>query len=246
MHVLLPPSETKRDGGVEGSAPDLGALGFAALNPARRSMLAAVRSLSSNRVKAAAALKLGPTQLFEVDRNRALRHSPVMAAMDRYTGVLYEALDAPTLPAAARGFAQAHLVIHSAIFGLMRATDPIPAYRLSHDPRVPAHPLGRTWRAGLTGELAQLSGLILDLRSESYVVLGPAPDHALFLRVVTEAGDGTRRALNHFNKKGKGEFVRALLLAGIDHPDADSLLRWAKAAGIRLERGTEGDVELVV
>ncbi|GAA3747702.1 peroxide stress protein YaaA [Leifsonia bigeumensis] len=246
MHVLLPPSETKRDGGVEGTALDLGALGFPALNPVRRSMLAAVRSLSSNRRKAAAALKLGATQLFEIDRNRALRHSPVMAAMDRYTGVLYEALDAASLPAAARSLAATSVVVHSALFGLVRATDPIPAYRLSHDSRLPGHPLGRTWRAGLAGELAHLPGLILDLRSESYAVLGPAPEHSLFLRVVTEEGGGARRALNHFNKKGKGEFVRALLLAEVDHPDADSLLRWAAATGIRLERGEPGELQLVV
>jgi cytoplasmic iron level regulating protein YaaA (DUF328/UPF0246 family) len=209
-------------------------------------MLAAVRSVSSNRRTAAAALKLGGTQLFEIDRNRALRHSPVMAAMDRYTGVLYEALDAGSLPAASREFAGFGVIIHSALFGLVRATDPIPAYRLSHDSRLPGHPLGRTWRAVLTSELARLPGLILDLRSESYVALGPAPGTSLFLRVVTEEGGGARRALNHFNKKGKGEFVRALLLSGIDHPDVDSLLRWASATGIRLERGTEGELELVV
>ena len=58
MHVLLPPSETKRDGGAEGSVLDLAELAFARLNPTRRAMLAAVRSLSSNRAVAAAALGL--------------------------------------------------------------------------------------------------------------------------------------------------------------------------------------------
>src|SRR5690606_5399876 len=100
---------------------------------------------------------------FEVDRNRALRHSPVMAAMDRYTGVLYEALDAPSLSATARAFASHHVVIQSALFGLLGAADPIPVYRLSHDSRVPGHPLGRTWREPIAHALANLPGLILDL-----------------------------------------------------------------------------------
>ena len=251
MHVLLPPSETKRDGGADGSALDIGALGYRSLNPVRRRMLAAVRTLSRNRETAAAALKLGATQSFEIDRNRALRHSPVMAAMDRYTGVLYEALDSPTLPAAARAFAGEHLVIQSALFGLLGAADPIPAYRLSHYSRVPGHPLGRTWREPIADELARMPGLILDLRSESYAALGPAPTSAWFFRVVTEEPVGTesggaRRALNHFNKKGKGEFVRALLEAGVDHPDVDSLVGWALSAGIRLETGAPGELELVV
>jgi cytoplasmic iron level regulating protein YaaA (DUF328/UPF0246 family) len=246
VHLLLPPSETKRDGGVEGSALDLAALGFPALNPARRSLLAGLRTLSQNRARAAAALGLGPTQSFEIDRNRALRRSPVMAAIDRYTGVLYEALDAPSLPADARELAGSSVLVHSALFGLLRALDAIPAYRLSHDSRVPGHPLGRTWRALVSGELARLDGLVLDLRSEGYTALGPTPEGAWFLRVVTEDAGGVRRALNHFNKKGKGEFVRALLMAGADHPDLASLLGWARGAGIRLEPGVEGELQLVV
>jgi len=63
---------------------------------------------------------------------------------------------------------------------------------------------------------------------------------------VTEGDDGRWRALNHFNKKGKGEFVRAILLAGIDHPDATSLIAWAATGGIRLEFGAPGELDLVV
>ena len=246
MHILLPPSETKRDGGAEGSALSLERLGFGALNPQRRRILAALRTLARNRANAAEALHLGATQLFEVERNRAIRRSPVLAAMDRYAGVLYEALEPHTLATPARTFAADRVVIHSALFGLLGAADPIPAYRLSQDSRLPGISLGRAWREPVSRELASLKGLILDLRSESYVALGHAPEGARFLRVVTEGPDGTRRALNHFNKKGKGEFVRALLLAGIDHPDDDSLLRWAKAGGIRLERGEPGELQLVV
>ena len=66
------------------------------------------------------------------------------------------------------------------------------------------------------------------------------------MRVVSEDGDGRKRALNHFNKKGKGAFARRLLLAGIVHPDIASLLEWAAAEGIRLESGARGELDLVV
>jgi hypothetical protein len=68
----------------------------------------------------------------------------------------------------------------------------------------------------------------------------------VYVRVVAEGDDGRRRALNHFNKKGKGAFARRVLLAGIDHPDVASLLAWASHEGIRLERGSPGELELVV
>jgi uncharacterized protein len=66
------------------------------------------------------------------------------------------------------------------------------------------------------------------------------------VRVVSADGDGRKRALNHFNKKGKGAFTRRLLLAGIDHPDVTSLLAWASADGVRLEPGVPGELDLVV
>ena len=88
-----------------------------------------------------AALKLGRTQASEVDRNRALTSSPTMPALDRYTGVLYDALDAPTLAPAAREFAGRHVLWHSARFGPVGALDLVPAYRLSHDSRLTGHPL---------------------------------------------------------------------------------------------------------
>lgn len=246
MHILLPPSESKRDGGVEGTALDLQALSFAGLNPTRRSVLAAVRALSSNRAHAASALGLSVSQYFEVDRNRAIRRAPVMPAIDRYSGVLYDALDAATLPPSAREFAAGHVVIHSAMFGLLGGLDPIPAYRLSHDSRLPKLPLKRAWRDAVSGELGKLMGFIVDLRSEAYVALGAAPASSVFLRVVSVDANGTRRALNHFNKKAKGELLRELLLAQIVHPDAASLTEWAIGRGIQLVSGDPGELQLVV
>lgn len=248
MLVILPPSETKRVGGPEGSALDLGALGFPELTPARRKTLAAAKALSRNLQTAAVALRLGPESAAEAVRNRTLTTAPVLPAIDRYDGVLFDELDAASLPADARRFAGEHVAIGSALFGLSRALDPIPAYRLSHDSRLPGTTLRRIWRDPLTAALGRVPGLILDLRSEGYADLGPRPERAdaVYLRVVSDDGGGRRRALNHFNKHGKGAFTRALLLAGIDHPDVASLLAWASSRGIRLEPGAPGELDLVV
>lgn len=248
MLVLLPPSETKRDGGVEGSSLDLGALSFAELTPVRTRVLSAVRALSASRRRSLGALGLSEAQSFEVDRNRALRSSPVMPAIERYTGVLFDAIDWHTVPDAAREWARHHVAIHSALFGVLRAGDPIPAYRLSHDSRlvVRERSLKRTWAVAVGSALAATGEFVLDLRSEGYVGMGRAPAGSYFVRVVTEGADGVRRALNHFNKKGKGEFVRALMLAGHDHDSVESLLAWAADAGWRLGHGAPGELDLVV
>lgn len=248
MLILLPPSETKRDGGAEGSTLELSTLSFPALLPARRAVGADLRKLSTNLKTMASALKLGEGQKHELLRNRAVRTSPTMPAIDRYTGVLYDALDTASLSAAAREFAFRNVAVHSALFGLVAAGDRIPAYRLSHDSRLPSLSLKKAWREPIARELAEHDGLVLDLRSEAYVTLGPAPagDNSYFLRVVAEGEDGKKRALNHLNKRGKGEFVRALVQSGIDHPNVDSLLTWAAEHGIDLAPGIDGELELTV
>jgi cytoplasmic iron level regulating protein YaaA (DUF328/UPF0246 family) len=247
MLIILPPSETKRDGGDPARPLSLDSLSFAQLRKPRERALSAMRRLARNR-GAGAALRLGPTQARELERNKQIESGPTMAAIERFEGVLYEGLDVSTLAPAARAFAHDHLVIASALFGLVGPDDPIPAYRLSPDSRLPGTPLKALWSAPVADVLAAASGMILDLRSEAYVALGPAPrrEESWYLRVVSEGADGRRRALNHFNKKGKGEFVRAMLRAGVDHPDIASLIDWAARAGIRLERGAPGELDLVV
>src|SRR6187455_2479350 len=133
MRLLLPPSETKRDGG-DGGPVDLELLALPELNDARRELMDA---LAADHDVAMRALKLGPRQSAEVERNRRLHDAPSMPAIDRYTGVLFDALDARTLSAEARSYAADTVMVHSALFGLIGALDPIPAYRLSHDSRIP-------------------------------------------------------------------------------------------------------------
>lgn len=237
MLILLPPSETKRDGG-DGAPLELSGLAFAPLAPVRRELVDALVELAADTDASVAALKLGRTQLFEVERNRLLPSAGTMPVIDRYTGVLYDALDAASLSPEARAFAHRHLVVHSALLGPVAALDGVPAYRMSHDSKLPSLSLKKHWGARIAEQLAPLPGVLLDLRSEAYTALGPLPvrEGTAYLRVLSEGADGQKRALNHFNKKSKGEFTRTLLKAGIDFASIDELLDWAPSAGLRLQR----------
>jgi cytoplasmic iron level regulating protein YaaA (DUF328/UPF0246 family) len=208
----------------------------------------AVRALAKDPDAMAAALKLGPRQRPEIDRNRALTTSPTLPTIDRYTGVLFDALQADTLPDTARERAGQVVAVHSALFGLTRGLDPIPAYRLSADSRLPGLGLREHWAAAIAKELRSASGLILDLRSEGYAALGPAPERtdSVYLRVLGRGPDGTVRAINHFNKHAKGELTRALLLTPELPDTVDDLLAWAPGAGFSLSRLSPAELALTV
>lgn len=254
MLILLPPSETKRDGGEGAPLEQLlaeSALSFPELNAIRKRVVAATVSLARKPKVCAEVLKLSPKQMGEVDRNKAVKTSPTMPAIDRYTGVLYDGLAAMNLDEQARGFLAENVMIQSALLGLVKALEPIPAYRLSFDSKLPALAAGslkKAWaEAGskvLAKKLNAEPQLVLDLRSEGYSALAPlAPaENTVYLRVVTKGENGQLRALNHFNKKGKGEFVRALAKDAANTSGISSvgeLVAWGKTKNLILEPGAE-------
>jgi len=238
MLVLLPPSETKRPGGVGGPlAP--GTLALPELDGTRMRVRDALVALSADPDAAARVLKLGPKQRGEVEVNAALPQAPTLPAVDRYTGVLFDALDAATLDAAARRWLGAHVMIHSAPFGPVGALDPIPAYRLGAAASLPGLPsLRALWAQPVTTALAGMERpFVLDLRSEAYVGLGPLPGSvpSAYVRVVTDGADGAVRALNHFNKHAKGALVRELAEGRPRVRTLSGLAGWLRERGHRVE-----------
>lgn len=247
MLILLPPSETKRPGG-RGRPLDEASLALPVLAAQRRSVVDALVALSADEDAAARVLKLGATQRGEIEVNARLRESPTMAAVDRYTGVLFDALDAASLPAPARRWLGTHVRVHSAPFGPVGALDPIPAYRLGAAASLPGlPPLKRLWADAVTAALAaEAPRFVLDLRSEAYVALGPVPQAvpSAYVRVVAEADGGAVRALNHFNKHAKGALVRQLAESRPRIASRAAFVSWADASGLRVRDGSAGELEL--
>lgn len=214
MLILLPPSEGKTEPS-DGPALELDALTSPSLTPTRRRVLdALVRVCEGNATRAAKRLGLGPTQLDELARNAALRTAPTARADTVYTGVLYAAWDPATLAKPARIFADQHVATASALFGVVRAGDLIPAYRLSAGVELPRlGPVAALWRKPLGPALDELTGggLLVDLRSGAYVNLhrpaGDLAERTATIRVLNEV-DGVRKVVSHFNKATKGAIVR--------------------------------------
>ena len=161
-----------------------------------------------------------------------------MPAIDRYTGVLYDALDIGSLKRAAASRARARLAVGSALFGLLRADDLIPAYRLSAGSKLPGRPtLATRWRPALEPVLARIAEgeLVVDLRSGSYAALGKVSG-AVSVDVVAEYADGRRTVVSHFNKAHKGRLARALATTRSEPGDAAAVAAVARRAEMRVER----------
>jgi uncharacterized protein len=187
-------------------------------------------------------LGLSPSQDHEIGRNAALYEAPTLPAINRYTGVLYDALDIGSLRGTANSRARARLAVGSALFGLVRVDDPIPAYRLSATSKLPGQPtLAARWRPVLEPVLADIATneLVVDLRSGSYAALGRLSS-VVHVDVVAEHADGRRTVVSHFNKAHKGRLARALVTSRAEPDDAAKVAAIARKAGMRVERSGNG------
>lgn len=238
MKLILPPSETKRAGGAGPSLDDPAHPGLsyaAALDATRSRVRAALEALGSDPEAAAAALKLGAKSRGDLTHNAVLGSSGTLPAVERYTGVLYDALEVTSLDDQARTWLGAHIEIQSALFGRIAASDLIPSYRLSASSRVQVGDvsLKRVWQEAHQA-IGTSQTLVVDARSKEYAALAPI-NGAYTLEIVTEGADGVRRALGHFNKAAKGRFARALASTTPELTDAGELVDWAAAHGFVLD-----------
>lgn len=234
MIFLLPPSESKQSGGNSRKIQ----LSFPELDSTRDSIRKVLIELSNEPGAAAAALKLGPKQLGELQVNLDLVKPKTMPAIDRYTGVLYDALKLDGLSSTQRRSAKNSVLIQSSLFGLIGALDEIPNYRLSAGSKLPGINLRLEWTKAHESIWVMFgSEIVIDLRSRAYAQLAPIPEkvNSFEVEVVSEDSGGVRKALNHFNKQAKGSFVRAALLAQSKVLELSELKAIARAAGLKLE-----------
>jgi cytoplasmic iron level regulating protein YaaA (DUF328/UPF0246 family) len=245
MLVLLPPSETKAPGG-DGGPLEPDELSFPECYPVREKVAGALVDLAADVPASLAALGLSARQEFEVQRNAALWESPTLPALARYTGVLFDALDVASLGDAGFERASQRLCVCSALFGLLRGGDPIPAYRLSAGSRIPGLPTLRSlWRPVVSPLLDGSRELVVDLRSGAYASMAPAAE-AVPVRVVSVGTGGRRTAVAHRNKAYKGRIARVLGACEAEPRTSGELIDAAGAAGIRLEPREAGGLDLLV
>lgn len=241
MLIVLPPSETKSFGG-DHPPLDWDSLSFPELNSVRKQIAADLVALDDP----FAVLGISDKLAAEAEANQELLTSPTTSAILRYTGVLYDALSADTLP----NEALQRLAIGSALFGVVRAGDLIPHYRLSGGTKLPTRSsatptLKSRWGGLITEVLSSADDLVVDLRSGTYQQLGRLKT-AITVRVESVQPDGSRKVVSHFNKHYKGELARVLALSEQDPISIDEVAAIARAAGMTVEITSPTALTLVV
>lgn len=208
--ILLPPSEGKSQR-RRGAPLDLLGLSFPSLTPLRDEVITALEVVSLG-PEPYAVLRVSPNLSEEIARNTRLRSAPAAPAGLVYSGVLYDALDLASLDSVAKRRATRSVIVQSALFGALRLSDRIPAYRLSMSVHLPdVGRLAAAWRPELDRVLPEAAGrgVIVDCRSSTYAAAWP-PRGELASRWVQVAVPGA----THLAKHTRGLVARELVRNG--------------------------------
>lgn len=250
--ILLPPSEGKAEGG-SGPKLRIANLSFPQLEEHRSTLRAALGAAMKGK-EAGRSKLLGVKGVALASATRAnldVLASPTMPAIERYTGVLFDALDVASLSSRDRKRLNKQVLIFSGLWGVVRPDDMIPDYKLKMGATLP--PVGKLstwWREPITTALAATVGnaVVWNLLPKEHdnawtpfetkhtAVSQPT---AVFSVKFLDEGDPVKgersfTTVNHWNKLLKGALVRFILETGADDPKA--LTKFKHPEGYRYDR----------
>ena len=185
--ILIPPSEGKRSGG-DGAPID-----------AKAQTRELLRRFSKAREHAQILGVRGEALTRALEANRTILKAPTMPAIERYTGVFYEALDYQSMSERAQAYCDANVRIVSALFGLISPRDTIPEYKLKIEKL-------ESWKIWKPANSKAVEGsFVIDVLPKAHA---RAVHYDEGIRVEFIGAHG--KTLGHLGKHIKGRFVRWL------------------------------------
>ena len=224
LSLLLPPSEGKAASGDPGQpwAPASGQFG-AHLGVRRAQVAAALAELGGGTEKL---LGVGGAHLARAqEANEHLVGAPSLPAAQRYTGVVWDALDLASMRAPLRRRAGASIAVVSGLLGVVGFDDPTPDYRLKMGASLaPFGKLSTWWRPAVSAAIDGWAAgrYIVDLLpNEHRAAWVPGDDlQGVSVGFVERSG----KVAGHDAKAAKGRLAR-YLLEWKGHP-LDALDAW--------------------
>jgi len=125
-------------------------------------------------------------------------------AISVYIGVLYQALDWPSLSATARKRGSKAILIISAKYGAIRCESLIESYKEKIDNKAMRQPIAQVLDPIKTE-------LYVDCRSSTYKTVWRSPVEQTVEIQVSTVVNGVRTVVTHMSKKTRGEITRWLL-----------------------------------
>jgi len=163
--------------------------------------------------------------------NAELDTAPTLPAIERYTGVMYDAIDHQSLDSDAQEVFGNSVIIMSGLFGMVRPYDMIPAYKLKMGGKLlRGKTCSAVWKRAITKTLAESAedSVIWDLLPIEHSAAWDSsrvPYKTRFtVKFLERNAAGEMRTINHWSKLLKGALIRHLVSNADAAGSADSAL----------------------
>jgi len=170
MKILLAPSEGKQ-APSSGDFFDYKNLFFTQLHPLYKQTIDVYNNMVLNSSINELSSWMGLKNLDEVAKyKKELNQSYQAHAIQVYTGEAFKALDYNSLNNQQRDYILQNTLIHSNLFGILRAFDSIPTYKFKQDAKINNTNLNALFKENLTPILDEFlkDEIIIDLRAKHY------------------------------------------------------------------------------
>ena len=212
MKILFSPSETKIGGG-DIKCIDKNSFIFPELFEKRLEILEKynnyLKNASNNDLE-----KLFGTKKIEVIEKykQDIFKSPTMKAIQRYEGVAYDYLNYNSLEVSAQKYIDENTLIFSNIFGVIKADDKIPDYKLKQGESFENLKIDKFYSDNFSQTLDNylLDEDILDLRAGFYEKFYTIKKPYLTMKFIKDG-----KVVSHFAKAYRGEILKLLALKNI-------------------------------
>ncbi|NDK09337.1 YaaA family protein [Candidatus Gracilibacteria bacterium] len=196
---LIPPSEGKNNGGIS----EYEKLSFNFKKPLNIAISASQKDLKC----------IGKRFEEGIELNKNINSSGVLAAIERYSGVMYSSIDYVGMSESGKKYFEDNFIIVSGMYGLIRPLDSIGNYKLP----IETKGLKDFWGESLTHELNNIGAdIIIDLLPNSYkkvIQWNNITSKVLSINFYSEKKNELKK-ITHGVKKIKGEYIHTLCNKG--------------------------------
>lgn len=206
MKILLAPSETKVVGG-EGVFESSN-LFFDALHSQQNELITHYNHTVLNASDEALSKMFGIKKIPEIAHYRKdIMTLPTMRAIERYSGVAFDYLDYPSLDNEAQNYIHDNLILFSNLFGILKASDLIPEYKLKQGEAIGEIKTDKFYKEAISEILhSYLEGEdILDIRAGYYDKFYKPTSPYTTLKFIKNG-----KVVSHWAKAYRGKVLREI------------------------------------
>lgn len=245
--LLLPPSEGKLSGGNERYSEIKNNHFFAILEKDRafllQNLLHFISHANDDDLAKLFSVKNNFEQIIEFFQD--FDQKLTLPAINRYSGVMFNAIDYPSLSIEQQQNANESVLFIDALFGLLKAQDLIPNYKLSISAKFANFKIDNYWKENLKKILEEeLQGkIILDILPQAHRKAIAIANENCYLINFFEIKNSKAKNAGHISKKLKGEFVRYIL--SFDQINLEILYNFSHSQGYKYSEELSTDNEII-